>query len=110
MCFPADLCNRKLHQASSRITHLQCLKSDRFIQRFFLPFKCRNFTNSKTALYQSFENIVGKGENAGNQHFLLFPQCLHPDLRNYYSRNIEFVAANALNLVKAKMFLFGNVF
>ena len=22
------------------------------------------------------ENIVGKGENAGFQHFLLFPQCL----------------------------------
>ena len=22
-----------------------------------------------------FENNVGKGENAGNQHFLLFPQC-----------------------------------
>ena len=22
-----------------------------------------------------FENIVGEGENAGNQHFLLFPQC-----------------------------------
>ena len=22
---------------------------------------------------QHFENIVGKGENAGNQHFLLFP-------------------------------------
>ena len=22
-----------------------------------------------------FENIVGKGENAGYQHFLLFPQC-----------------------------------
>ena len=22
-----------------------------------------------------FENIVGKGENAGNQHFLLFQQC-----------------------------------
>ena len=21
------------------------------------------------------ENIVGKGENAGDQHFLLFPQC-----------------------------------
>ena len=21
------------------------------------------------------ENIVGKGENAGYQHFLLFPQC-----------------------------------
>ena len=24
---------------------------------------------------QSFENIVEKGENAGNQHFLFFPQC-----------------------------------
>ena len=24
---------------------------------------------------QAFENIVGKGENAINQHFLLFPQC-----------------------------------
>ena len=23
------------------------------------------------------ENIVGKGENAGNQHFLLYPQCFH---------------------------------
>ena len=23
-----------------------------------------------------FENIMGKEENAGNQHFLLFPQCL----------------------------------
>ena len=22
-----------------------------------------------------FENVVGKEENAGNQHFLLFPQC-----------------------------------
>ena len=24
---------------------------------------------------KAFENIVGQGENAGNQHFLLFPQC-----------------------------------
>ena len=24
------------------------------------------------------ENIVGKGENAANQHFLLFPQCFLP--------------------------------
>ena len=26
------------------------------------------------------ENIVGKGENAGNQHFLLFPQCFKKSL------------------------------
>ena len=25
-----------------------------------------------------FENIVGKGENTGYQHFLLFPQCFLP--------------------------------
>ena len=27
---------------------------------------------------EAFENIVGKGENAGNQHFLLFPQFFIP--------------------------------
>ena len=25
----------------------------------------------------AFKNIVEKGENAGNQHFLLFPQCFY---------------------------------
>ena len=25
--------------------------------------------------FDRVENIVGKGENAGYQHFLLFPQC-----------------------------------
>ena len=24
---------------------------------------------------KTFRKIVGKGENAGNEHFLLFPQC-----------------------------------
>ena len=27
------------------------------------------------ALFNRIEIIVGKGENAGYQHFLLFPQC-----------------------------------
>ena len=32
-----------------------------------------------TTLYKEpIENNVGKGENAGNQHFLLFPQCFLP--------------------------------
>ena len=26
-------------------------------------------------VYGRVENIMGKGENAGYQHFLLFPQC-----------------------------------
>ena len=29
----------------------------------------------KNSLFDRVENTVGKGENAGNQHFLLFPQC-----------------------------------
>ena len=28
-----------------------------------------------TLMERLFENIVGKEENAGNQHFLLFPHC-----------------------------------
>ena len=42
---------------------------------------CYWFTYSLTLSHTTsprkkpFENIVGKGENAGNQHFLLFPQC-----------------------------------
>ena len=31
-----------------------------------------------------FENIVGKGENVGNQHFLLFPQCFLPFTKQIY--------------------------
>ena len=31
--------------------------------------------NIKPWRKKPFENIVGKEENAGNQHFLLFPQC-----------------------------------
>ena len=27
------------------------------------------------SVFDRGENIVGKGENAGDQHFLLFPQC-----------------------------------
>ena len=32
------------------------------------------------------ENIVGKGENAGYQHFLLFPQCFQ---KSYFSRSLK---------------------
>ena len=34
-----------------------------------------NRTKKLKLVYGRVENIVGKGENAGNQHFLLFPQC-----------------------------------
>ena len=46
--------------------------------------KLKGFADHKLILAQMMrfifnrrENIVGKGENAGIQHFLLFPQCFH---------------------------------
>ena len=44
--------------------------------------KLKAFADDKIMVTKMFgldldrvENIVGKGENAGNKHFLLFPQC-----------------------------------
>ena len=34
-----------------------------------------NLTQKLKFVLEKVENIVGKGENAGYQHFLLFPQC-----------------------------------
>ena len=34
-----------------------------------------NVTEKLKFVLRRVENIVGKGENAGYQHFLLFPQC-----------------------------------
>ena len=34
-----------------------------------------NVTKIIISVYDRVENVVGKGENAGYQHFLLFPQC-----------------------------------
>ena len=34
-----------------------------------------NLTKMIVSVFDKLENIVGKGENAGYQHFLLFPQC-----------------------------------
>ena len=47
------------------------------------------------------KNIVGKGENAGNQHFLLFPQCVLP----YQGKKLKLSSANAFNLDKGKIFV-----
>ena len=37
--------------------------------------KHENSNNQSRVLKKIFETIVGKGENPGNQHFLLLPQC-----------------------------------
>ena len=52
---------------------------------FFLDWmKFKAFADDKSnsakimiSVFNRVENIVGKGENAGYQHFLLFPQCFH---------------------------------
>ena len=55
-----------------------------------------------------FENIVGKGENAGNQHFLLFPPCFLSYQRQKSSLSyIYFAVCNAFNLVTSKILSFG---
>ena len=42
--------------------------------------RCLYYTlhNTPSTFDTAIENIVEKGENAGNQHFLLFPQCFPP--------------------------------
>ena len=39
-----------------------------------------NVTHKQKFFLGWVENIVEKGENAGNQHFLLFPQCFRKTL------------------------------
>ena len=39
-----------------------------------------NITYKQKIFFEWIENIAGKGENAGYQHFLLFPQCFHKKL------------------------------
>ena len=40
---------------------------------------------------EAFENILGKGENAGNQHFLLFPKMFLP-----FPKQISFFKAHLI--------------
>ena len=53
----------------------------------------------------SFENMVGKGENAGYQHFLLFPQCFlfQTKKKNIILATFNLLSANGLNLVWSKI-------
>ena len=50
-------------------------KSKVLLENELFTTQSRLLTNLRK---KPFENIVEKGENAGNQHFLLFPQCFLP--------------------------------
>ena len=59
---------------------------------------------------KAFENIVGKAENAGNQHFLLFPQCFLPFPKQVLFFIFKFImSANAFNLDRSKILSFNKV-
>ena len=55
----------------------------------------------------AFENIAGKGENAGNQHFLLCLQCfLHFQKKLYNSVTFILLPAILFNFDQSKILLF----
>ena len=57
-----------------------------------------------------FENIEGEGENAGNQHFLLFPDCFQPDQTHIIILSTLILSsANAFKLDQSKILSFGRV-
>ena len=63
-----------------------------------------------TSLYKKpFENIVGKRENAGNQHFLRFQQCFLRFRKQISIFSVTFIlsSANAFSLEQSKYLLFG---
>ena len=76
-------------------------------------FDCLYYTTQSSLLKsprrKAFENIVGKGENAGNQHFLLFQQCflLFPIKNSIFLDTFILLSANAFNLDWSKILLFG---
>ena len=52
----------------------------------------------------TFENIVGKGEKAGNQHFLIFPAVFSTRSKTemIILATFDLSSANALNLAQSK--------
>ena len=71
----------------------------KLLSRLYYPFtaQCQLLTTMRK---KPFVNIVGKGENAGYQHFLLFLQCFLTYLRKIsLLSHIEIVC---------KCFQFGN--
>ena len=81
------------------------LSNDRFLEWS----KLKAFSDNKISMTQELkfalgrlENIEGEGENAGNQHFLLFPQCFYPikeNLNNF--GHFELSSVNTVSLDKA---------
>ena len=55
----------------------------------------KQFCILTTLQLQPFKNIFGKGENAGNQHFLIFPQCFLLSKDKSVIKAFHLLSANA---------------
>ena len=53
-------------------SHQSTLLSD---PKWSAQYQTHTITTFNTLYKKPFENTAGKEENAGNKHFLLFPQC-----------------------------------
>ena len=58
--------------------------------------KKKHVTQKLTLVLGRAEKIVGKGENAGHQHFLLFPQCFQKASFFKVSKNQDCVVKHEL--------------
>ena len=68
---------QKLFEATLTVNEsIKFLPSDKILDRFKLKTKKKTDLKKNNFDLGSVEKIVGKGENADDQHFLLFPQCL----------------------------------
>ena len=63
---------------------------------------------STTMKKKPIENIEGKGENAGNQHFLLFPQCFLNDQIEISASDLNFVNFKSIHFGPSILLSFGN--
>ena len=73
-----------------------CLTLYHTVLTFYMPDK------------EAFENIMGKGENANNQHFLLFLSIFYPSKNKFkFSVTFIFSSASTFNLDQSKNLLFG---
>ena len=83
---------RVVGKSSSHIMSLfNPFTNDKFLDRSKLKAVAHNISNQAEKLkfvLGRVENIVGKGENAGYQHFLLFPQCFQ---KASFSRSLNVV-------------------
>ena len=62
-----------------------------------------NVTQNLKFVFGRVENIVGKGENASYQHFLLFPQCFQEASFKVLKSKDCVVKSQKMNLDKSKI-------